>query len=96
MQMMVRMQFHLLPEVHSALQRRAHEEGLSASELVRQGVEMRLGQAQGGEFRIVNRRLDRSAASAPAPGIGAAPAAAVPSVAVASSNGDSDGQIEPA
>jgi hypothetical protein len=39
---MVRMQIHLLPEAHSALQKCAHEAGVSASELVRQGIELRL------------------------------------------------------
>jgi hypothetical protein len=68
---------------------RAHEDGVSASELVRQGIELRLRLEQGGEYRIINRQLEPH--HAPTPG---APVAAPshetsePSPVAAPSNGD--------
>jgi hypothetical protein len=41
--LMVRMQIHMSPTTHAALQKRAHEDGVSASELVRQGIDGALG-----------------------------------------------------
>jgi hypothetical protein len=87
--LMVRMQIHMSPATHAALQKRAHEDGVSASELVRQGIELRLRLEQGGEYRIINQQLEPH--HAPAPG---APVAAPshetsePSPVAAPSNGD--------
>jgi hypothetical protein len=41
--LMVRMQIHMSPTTHAALQKREHEDGVSASELVRQGIDGALG-----------------------------------------------------
>jgi hypothetical protein len=40
--LMVRLQVHLRPDIHAVLTDRAHKEGVSAAELVRQGIELRL------------------------------------------------------
>jgi hypothetical protein len=58
--LMVRMQIHMSPATHAALQKRAHEDGVSASELVRQGIELRLRLEQGGEYRSSIGSLSRT------------------------------------
>ena len=58
---MVRLQIHLRPDTHFALVQRARAEGVSAAELVRQGIEMRLALEQGGEFPPAEAAARRAA-----------------------------------